>query len=330
MSRKPENHREDVIGRANVEDTPELLAYYEELDRHHASRPVDGREPDRAVGARVGVRSGRLALLGPARPRPSLHRARDPGGGGTAGRLPQQSRPHGRGGGGRLDLRRAAGDEPRRGGERASAFGLRDPLHHGGRGSLHGRRRAQDDPRRERLRADPERDLARARGRGDRQSVHLAGRPRHSLRQRDGRELLRGAPGTPAGRRLRSRRHDQDVGQRRPDAERRRVDPELFADVQVRMAGDLRGLARVRRMHRGLALRRRADGVREPGHQRAGDADDGRQHADAAGRRAHEGAPPHRKLPLSRHSGKRPFDHRWPAIRLVGARHLLRAFLDLA
>ncbi|TDE36183.1 cupin domain-containing protein [Antarcticimicrobium sediminis] len=32
MSKKPENHREDVAGRANVEDTPELLAYYNELD----------------------------------------------------------------------------------------------------------------------------------------------------------------------------------------------------------------------------------------------------------------------------------------------------------
>ena len=28
-----ENHREDVAGRANVEDTPELIAYYSELDR---------------------------------------------------------------------------------------------------------------------------------------------------------------------------------------------------------------------------------------------------------------------------------------------------------
>src|SRR6187455_688152 len=28
-----ENHREDVAGRANVEDTPELLAYYDELER---------------------------------------------------------------------------------------------------------------------------------------------------------------------------------------------------------------------------------------------------------------------------------------------------------
>lgn len=36
MSRQHENHREDVIGRANVADTPELLAYYDELDRYHA------------------------------------------------------------------------------------------------------------------------------------------------------------------------------------------------------------------------------------------------------------------------------------------------------
>lgn len=28
-----ESYREDVAGRANVEDTPELLAYYDELER---------------------------------------------------------------------------------------------------------------------------------------------------------------------------------------------------------------------------------------------------------------------------------------------------------
>src|SRR3954454_9910065 len=31
-----ENHREDVAGRANVEDKPELLAYYDELERLEA------------------------------------------------------------------------------------------------------------------------------------------------------------------------------------------------------------------------------------------------------------------------------------------------------
>ena len=33
MSNQRENHREDVAGRANVEDTPELLAYYEQLEK---------------------------------------------------------------------------------------------------------------------------------------------------------------------------------------------------------------------------------------------------------------------------------------------------------
>lgn len=36
MARPHENHREDVAGRANVEDTPELLAYYQDLDRFGA------------------------------------------------------------------------------------------------------------------------------------------------------------------------------------------------------------------------------------------------------------------------------------------------------
>ncbi len=45
MSKPRENHREDVIGRANVEDTPELLAYYDELDKFH-TRIERGTEPD--------------------------------------------------------------------------------------------------------------------------------------------------------------------------------------------------------------------------------------------------------------------------------------------
>ena len=36
MSRVHENHRENVVGRANVEDTPELLAYYDDLARFDA------------------------------------------------------------------------------------------------------------------------------------------------------------------------------------------------------------------------------------------------------------------------------------------------------
>ena len=36
MSRTHDNHREDIAGRANVEDTPELLAYYDELQKFEA------------------------------------------------------------------------------------------------------------------------------------------------------------------------------------------------------------------------------------------------------------------------------------------------------
>lgn len=36
MTSKRENHRENVAGRANVEDTPTLLKYYEELEKHDA------------------------------------------------------------------------------------------------------------------------------------------------------------------------------------------------------------------------------------------------------------------------------------------------------
>ena len=36
MSRKHENYREEAIGRANVEDTPELLEYYNELNKYKA------------------------------------------------------------------------------------------------------------------------------------------------------------------------------------------------------------------------------------------------------------------------------------------------------
>jgi gentisate 1,2-dioxygenase len=36
MTKQRENHREDVAGRANVADTPELLAYYDDLHKFHA------------------------------------------------------------------------------------------------------------------------------------------------------------------------------------------------------------------------------------------------------------------------------------------------------
>ena len=57
-----ENHREDVAGRANVEDTPELLAYYDELGKSRGGRAVDRRQQDRAVAAQIVLRARALAL----------------------------------------------------------------------------------------------------------------------------------------------------------------------------------------------------------------------------------------------------------------------------
>ena len=36
MASSRENYREDVIGRANVADTEELIAFYDDIERHHA------------------------------------------------------------------------------------------------------------------------------------------------------------------------------------------------------------------------------------------------------------------------------------------------------
>ena len=185
------------------------------------------------MGARLAVRPGRLALSRTSPPCPALARPCNARGCGPAGRLSQQSRPPRRGGGGGLDLCRPAGDEAGRSRERAPPFRIRHPLHHGGRGRLHGRGRAQDDARPERLRADPQRHLARARGRGGGEHLHLAGRAGHPLRQRHGGEFLRGASGPRPGRRLRGGRRDQVLGQSRPHPGGRRLDRGLFAPVQI-------------------------------------------------------------------------------------------------
>ena len=40
MATQRENWREDVAGRANVEDTPELLAYYDPVSYTHLTLPT--------------------------------------------------------------------------------------------------------------------------------------------------------------------------------------------------------------------------------------------------------------------------------------------------
>ena len=88
-----DNHREDVAGRANVEDTPELLAYYDELETAGGRRALDGREQDRALGAEIVLRSGAVALRGLARACVALGRTGVAREGGTPRHLSEQSRP---------------------------------------------------------------------------------------------------------------------------------------------------------------------------------------------------------------------------------------------
>ena len=247
--------RENVVGRANVEDTPELKAYYKDLEKYEAGALWTVANKIEPWAAAIGVRSRALALQRSARARAALGRAGLAGEGGAAGDLSQQSRPPRRLGRGRLALFGIAGDAPRRGRLRARALGLGAALHHGRVGRLHHRRRSQDDAGRARFRAHAERHLARARRRSQRLGLHLAGRPRHPARQRAGGQFLRGPSEGPAGRvRLSRRRHDQDLGQSRASPGRLDMVEGLFAAVQIRVGADLRVLAQIRRRDRRLAL----------------------------------------------------------------------------
>ena len=87
-----ENHREDVAGRANVEDTPELLAYYDELERLEAGAlwtVANKIEPWEPKSASV---PGAVALRRPARARAAVGRSGHAGEGRPAGHLSEQSR----------------------------------------------------------------------------------------------------------------------------------------------------------------------------------------------------------------------------------------------
>ena len=179
-----ENHREAIAGRADVEDTPELLAYYDALEKLDAgalwtvankiepwqpkstSVPVLWRYEDLRAHVLRSVELVTPEKAGPAR------------------RLSQQSRPYRARRLRRLVVFRPAGHEPRRSGVGARAFGFGASLHHGGCGRLHDRRRPQDDARRQRLRADAQRHVARAWRGGRRHALHLAGWTGHSAGQR--------------------------------------------------------------------------------------------------------------------------------------------------
>ena len=54
--------RENVVGRANVEDTPELKAYYKELEKYEAGALWTVANKIEPWAAAIGVGSGALAL----------------------------------------------------------------------------------------------------------------------------------------------------------------------------------------------------------------------------------------------------------------------------
>ena len=255
------------------------------------------------------------------------------GEGGAARDLSGQSRPPRRLGRGRLALFRLAGDESRRGRDRARAFGFGAALHHGRQGRLHDRRRAQDDARRATIscsrRTAPGTSMA-SKPNGTR--LHLAGRPRHPAGQRAGGQFLRRASGGAAGRpAIRSTTSTKTYGAI-PDCGRRR----RTGRSPIRRCSSTSGGRPTRRLRNyakatdGSPYRRHPDALRQSGDRRARDADDRRQHAVAAAGRADQGASAHRQLHLPGRQGQRLFDHRRQALRLERARHLLRAVLGLA
>ena len=81
---------------------------------------------------------------------------------------------------------------------------------------------------------------------------------------------------------------------------------------------------------RRLALRRHHDAIRQSGDRRPGDEDARRAHPVVARGRAHQGASPHRLDRLHLRQGQRPFDHRRQALRLEQERHLRGAVLGVA
>ena len=87
-----ENHREDVAGRANVEDTPELLAYYDELERLEAGALWTVANKIEPWAAQIVLRSGAVALRGPARACAALGRTGVAREGRPARHLSEQSR----------------------------------------------------------------------------------------------------------------------------------------------------------------------------------------------------------------------------------------------
>ncbi len=97
--------------------------------------------------------------------------------------------------------------------------------------------------------------------------------------------------------------------------------------LEVRMGPHLRDAGECREGDRRLALRRHHDAIRQSGDRRSGDEDARRAYPVAARRRAHQGAPPHRLGGLHLRQGQRHVRHRRQALRLEPERHLRGAVM---
>ncbi len=119
---------------------------------------------------------------------------------------------------------------------------------------------------------------------------------------------------------LSAQRHRAGLRRAGPAAGRRRsLEQAVFAAVQVRMGPHLRDAGEGREGDRRLALRRHHDAIRQSGDRRAGDEDARRAHPVAARGRAHQGAPPHRLDRLHLRQGQRHIRSS-PASATTGAR----------
>ena len=299
--------REDVIGRANVEDTPELDRYYDRLGSQDSyalwtvansiepwqpkppSLPVlwsyDGDAPAGAAGARSGQ---------PREGRPARHRA-------------GESRPQGPLGLRRLALHRPAGDAAGRVRHRAQSCLGGAALHH------RGRRAPTRWSTATRCRSSAGDFVITPNGTWHDHGVEaggaddgLAGRPRHAAGQPARRQLLRRASRARAEVELSGQRHGDGLRRAGPAADgRRSLEQAVLAAAQVRMGADLRGAGARREGERRLALRRHHHAIRQSGDRRPGDEDARRLHPVAARRRTHQGASPHRLDRLQRRQGHR-------------------------
>ena len=203
--------REDVIGRANVEDTPELDRYYKDLGSQESyalwtvANSIEPWQPQPSSLPQLwSYKAMRplvlkaLDLVSPEKAGRRVIALENPGRKGTSACV------------GWLYIG-LAGDEARRVRYRAQPCVVGAAFRHRRQGRLHGGRRPQDGFERRRLRHHAERHLARSRRRGRWRDDDLAGRPRHAAGQPARRQLLRGASRPHAEVELSAQRHRAGV-----------------------------------------------------------------------------------------------------------------------